>query len=273
MDYFKINGEFGYELAMFIPMVYDHYLKGNKVSITSHKDTACFYHFADEFTESNEIRKAWMEVNKNGTLYFDNNIVSLCFHIPPSVDASIRSIPPYKSLYKNNKFVFEKPICLISNKFNEEWGGGPINYIDLNTLGSLFDLLKDDYQIIYNRPNIFNIVGDDSRIHVLGDYDFIRFKYGSKVILIQDLLTKDISYNNLQMMLFANTDKFISVQGGTSVLSSYFGGTNIVYAKTGPELEGAYDTWYRDLSGCDIKVVSNNEDLISKVKEELVCKK
>lgn len=39
------------------------------------------------------------------------------------------------------------------------------------------------------------------------------------------------------MLVHAECDKLISVQGGSSILASYFAGINIIYAKAGREVE------------------------------------
>jgi len=44
------------------------------------------------------------------------------------------------------------------------------------------------------------------------------------------------SFNTIQLPLHAHADNFISVQGGNSVLASYFAMTNLVFFKDGKEL-------------------------------------
>ena len=55
------------------------------------------------------------------------------------------------------------------------------------------------------------------------------------VLTIQQLLAQHpgLSYNKLQLMLHANCEHFISVQGGNSYIASYFGGTNIIMHRQG----------------------------------------
>eukprot|EP01042_Synura_sphagnicola_P009674 gene9674-biopygen10059 len=74
------------------------------------------------------------------------------------------------------------------------------------------------------------------------------------------------AFNELQFMLHANSERFISVQGGNSVIASYFGGTNIVYCREGQELTGhEYERLYPRFSGARIIHVSDSTSLRSAV--------
>ena len=67
------------------------------------------------------------------------------------------------------------------------------------------------------------------------------------VLTIQELHARhpEIGFNELQLRLFSGCEKFVSVLGGSSYLASYFGGTNVVYARRGWEVAcGAYQRWF-----------------------------
>ena len=75
------------------------------------------------------------------------------------------------------------------------------------------------------------------------------------------------NFNHFQLLLHSNCDHFISVQGGNSVLASYFGGTNIIFAKKGKELKyGAYDGHYKKYSNCNILHSNNYQEFIQLIK-------
>jgi len=75
------------------------------------------------------------------------------------------------------------------------------------------------------------------------------------------------NFNHFQLLIHANCDNFISVQGGNSVLASYFGGINVIYSKRGSELVcGAYSGHYKKYSNCDVVHSDNYEDFIGLIK-------
>lgn len=122
--------------------------------------------------------------------------------------------------------------------------------------------LSPKFQIIYYRPGSKEIKDDGSQINDLKDHDFIRQKHPD-VKLIQDLHkeNKDLSFNMLQLMCFSNANHFITVQGGCSILCSYFKGTNIVYGARSKKrtvdeiIYKAYDRWYHKFSGSKVTIV------------------
>ena len=180
--------------------------------------------------------------------------------------------PPYKAHYKNNIFIYEKPLLIVHNKYNTEWGGPPINYIDTQTLSEIFKLCRDKYKIIYIRPTNNNIVHDNSKIYDLNETDVLK-EYG--IIDGVELYNKIKStnsinnFNHFQLLLHANCENFISVQGGNCVLASYFGGKNVIYAKRGDELNcNSYNGHYKKYSGCEISSANNYKDFIDIIKKK-----
>lgn len=270
---FEINGEFGYEMVLAAPLVYNAYLKEGKVDVENVKDTKCFYFFSNEHVETSVNRGIFIEVKQDGKEIIRRHHHSAELYHTPKLDTTNWTPPPYSAYYKNDAFVFDKPLFVISNKYNNEWNGGPVNYLSLDTLDQLFSYLSKDYQIVYNRPLSKDIVNDNSEIKNLGDFELIKSKY-KEVLLLDDIIeTKgsafgmSVSYNTAQMMLYANCSKFISTQGGNGILCSYFGGINIIFAKHGGELKsGAYDNWFKYLSSCEIQHTDNKDALIKMVK-------
>ena len=41
----------------------------------------------------------------------------------------------------------------------------------------------------------------------------------------------DLDYNTCQLMVFANCQNFLTMNGGAAILASYFGGRNVIYTK------------------------------------------
>ena len=78
-----------------------------------------------------------------------------------------------------------------------------------------------------------------------------------------------MTFNELQLRLFATNSHFVSVLGGASYLASYFGGTNVVYAQHGWEVDcGAYDNWFGQFSGARVVAASTPNGLLEAVRRE-----
>ena len=265
----QYNGEFGYELISVIPFAYWLHTQNKLKQTISCKDTRCFYYFSKDHKEKHEKRDYIIPKS-----YPINNI-----HRRFLNTTMMWTPPPYKDIFKNTTFVYSKPICVICNKYNSEWGHPPITFLSKDTLEKLFNILSPIYTIIYCRPEKESISEDNSEIYNLKEHDWIRKSY-PEIKLIQDLHKKhpDYTFNELQLNIFANTNHFISVQGGYSILCSYFKGTNIIYGakskkKTALDIiYKVYDRWYHRFSGTKIMYRSTYNALIDTVKTSFIPK-
>ena len=163
---------------------------------------------------------------KHGVTYTDSpNIYTKDWRMPGTP-------PDYRSHYKNDRFVFDKPIVIVNNKYISEWNNPPINFFSVEDLKIIFNTLKSKYTIVYIRSTTKErgYWDDNQAGYELGEYELIKNVY-PEVVCMNDLLetNPDLSYNTLQLMLHANSNKFLSIAGGNAVISSYFGGENIVY--------------------------------------------
>ena len=70
----------------------------------------------------------------------------------PTFDFSKWMRVPLKSYYRNQVFVFDKPLLVIANKYNVEWDKPPINFLDIPTLDRIISAYRVTHQIIYNWP-------------------------------------------------------------------------------------------------------------------------
>jgi len=170
--------------------------------------------------------------------------------------------PPLKAWYMNSEFVYGreddtyKPILVIANKYNIEWLRGPVNYLDIPTICTIIEQFQDTHQIFYNRY-VPEQLSDDQQRMDLGEHDFIRSEYPD----VKFIMELPGNFNLNQLRVYANCEKFVSVQGGNSILASYFGGENVIYAVKGNELGGFYNKLHK-LSGCDVKHVRTYTELI-----------
>jgi len=252
------NCEFGYELQLVIP--YAYYL--HKKNLLN-KTTSCFmtkelYYFSKNHEEK-----------YNKRMCNSPNVPNKTPHIK-ELNYNNYTPPPYKLKYKNDYFVYDKPLLIIHNKFNQEWGKPPINFINKETLSEIFKFCKDKYTIIYLNPQSNNIVTDNSDIYNLNEYDLLvlyNIIDGNK---LYEKVKEEYNLNNFnhfQLLIHSNCNNFISVQGGNCVLASYFGGTNIIYAKQGSELScGSYNGHYKKYSNCNILHSNNYPDFIKLIK-------
>ncbi len=263
----SFNVEFGYELISALPYAYKLFQEGRLEETESGIDTAPFYYFSPKHTINPSMR-GW------GNMQFANDVPNIRIH-NSDLDWSKFSPPPLKAHFKNARFVFNKPTICICNRINKEWGKGVINYFDIGCLEKLFNLLKEKYQIIY-----FNIDGkkeyyDGAVPEDIGDYELCK---KHDVITIHDLQNKndDLSFNELQLMVMANCERFITMNGGYGILASYMGGINIIYSKQcreiGPQVNSFY-RWYHRFGGSRIIHAGTYNELFASVNQNFIDNK
>ena len=81
-------------------------------------------------------------------------------------------------------------------------------------------------------------------------------------------LQEDYSFNELQLILGSKSRGKISVQGGSSILSSFTGGFNYIYAVKGGELEhNTFNLWYTKFSNSKIRTYSKYDALLRDIKK------
>lgn len=251
------NTEFGYELVLVIPYAYWLHQRGRLGQTVSAKHTRELYYFSPRHSEKYEKR-----------VYSTPKVPNKELHVRDLL-YEMWSPPPYKQIFKNDVFVFNKPLLIVHNKFNREWGGAPVNYIDTATLDGIFTACTPRFQVVYIRPEATAIVGDNSEVLTLAGEAEVLSRHSAVLnanTLFQTHRTLCRNFNHFQLMLHACCDVFVSVQGGSSILASYFGGTNIIYARRGGELGcGSYEGFYRRLSGCQTIVTDTYEQLLEAV--------
>lgn len=263
----SFSGEFGQELLFVLPFAYWHYKNGTLRSTRSAKYTKELYFFSPEHHEEFEVRT--VEGNYN-------------FEVPRilySQDYNIHKfLPvPLKEHYRNDIYQYDKPLLIIANRYNMEWDGPPVSYYDIPALEFIISNLKSDFTIVYNRPRPGDITPDNSETYDLNEFGWLKENH-PEVILMDDLYKenkgKARNFNHLQLMVYANSDHFISVHGGTSTLASYFGGVNLIISKKGPEhFFNCFNTIFTQLSGARILHARTDEEARSYVTNYFVKNK
>ncbi|RAJ94463.1 hypothetical protein LX87_04350 [Larkinella arboricola] len=256
------QGEFDQELRYILPFAYWHHVNGTLERTVSCKDMKEFYFFSKNH-EERYTERIWQA----GYNYYEvpNMTHSNTF------DYSKWLRVPLKKQYANSIFLYDKPALIIANKYNIEWDKPPVNYLDLPILGKLITSLKDRYQIIYNRPLAKQIVGDNSEILDLNEYAWIREAH-PEVLLMNDLYERHSNevnnFNHLQLLVYANCNRFISMHGGTAAFASYFEGINIILSAPGNGMEhhfNEFETIFPQLSGAKILHAKNREEVLQYV--------
>ncbi len=240
------NGEFAPELQFVLPFAYWHYKNNTLKKTISSQYSKELYFFSPDHEEKH-MERVWENC-------YNWEIPGILYNI--QYNFKKWEAVPYKEHFKNETYVFEKPILIIANRFNMEWYGPPISYFDIERIDFTIKNLSEKYQIIYNRPGQGKITMDNSEIYELNEIEWLRNNHPS-VILMDDLYERDknnvSSYNHFQFLVYANADHFVSIHGGTATLASCFGGLNLVLSKKGPEhFFGCYQKLYPKLSGAKV---------------------
>lgn len=290
-----IHCEFAVELVLATPYAYWLHTQNQLGDVYVSKDMKPFYYFADNVVEKyssrtidnaaaglNSLPNNWLHHNAEAVYGKDMSELNQAQQCEANgvLDYSQWTPPPFKQIYKNDRFIFDKETVIINNSFNIEKGGPPTRYFSIECLYQIFSYLTEKgYKVIYKRPKTNSLPTEDQNeqgsfrlgeieanvegIGVINDHELT--KYFDDVILFDDLLgaNPDLSYNTLQCMLYANCNKFISYVGGAGILCSYFGGKNIMWLSRGKETRKGYfdkNTYYHKLSECDIITVRDKAE-------------
>lgn len=249
------QGEFAPELQFVLPFAYWHFKNGTLKSTKSSKYTREMYFFSDNHQEEFQTR------TNDGNYNFEMPRILYS----QNYDMKKWLPVPLKSQFKNDVYVYDKPILIIANRYNMEWDGPPVSFYSIELIRFMLDRLKDKFTIIYNRPRPQNITMDNSDIYDMDEFEWLKSEYPD-VILMEDLYAENKAgannFNHLQMMVYANALHFISIHGGTAALASYFGGINLILSKKGPEHHfKCFETLYPKFSGAKILHATTDDEV------------
>lgn len=251
----KINCEFGSEIVFKVAQVYKEWKSNPNIQVQTFKGMAPFYFYMN--SDNLTLKDGKRGLGSPGG----------CFLHKAELPSYCDEYPDFRKKYSEYKLPFEtgREIILISNKYNKEWNKPPINFLDIPTLTQLFETLSKKYLVVYNRIQSSEIVEDiQLEKYNLGDYELVE-KYDN--VIDFNKIESDYTPNELQLILVSQAKHKISVQGGTSILSSLGGGTNDIFVVKGGELENdTMNVWYKNLSNGDIKITTHSkyETLIEK---------
>ena len=261
MKHITINAlhEWSWIFGLYSGFAYGEYLRGNKVFVVSHPNSKPFFYFLDNIAtySNNEWFKCGIE-----------DIYNKDFN-PKSVNSNW-SPPPYQKHYsKLFKRNHNKDVIVISNKYNKEWFSKVYNYLSLDFLEKFFKLFSNKFKIYYIRYNGNSKDNnqeyfDDVTPLPFNDYELTK-KYNIETIY--DIMNEEsIGFNTAQLYIHSKAKYTVTVAGGNSVLSSFFGDELIQYncpdcTSTNREIWGS-DTWIKNIN--NVKIIgsqSHNEIL------------
>ena len=230
-----------------------------------------FYYFCDNVEEKYDYRtidnsaagldslpNPWIYGNKhNAQLYKDDWILWKDFMCEEKgcgiLDYRKWKVPNFTKQYKNNRFLFNKPFIVVSNRYNWEHGTKPVGYFDIKCLYEIFNYLTEKgYLVIYKRPKNTEFPPDQNEMATLHNKEILSANvdgigeitdheltnYYEDVILFDDIVKEnnDLTYNEVQLKLFANADKFVAMSGGSTLLLNLFKKPTITYLYNSSDL-------------------------------------
>ena len=267
-----VINEFGNEMVLYIP--YYFYLHQNGLlhdnKIKTFRGMRDLYYFLnrDQIIEKT-VGRTWVPEPYRPLPSINRAEYQLRF------DTKCWTTPPYKKVFSNTKFVYDKPLLIVHNKYNYEWLKPPVNFIPVPLLDTILTALKPSYQIVYIRPSFkFPLASlgyslDENKIVELQDFEMINDKH-PEVLIFDDIVKREhLAYNSVKLMLYANADNFICVQGGNSYFAAYFIGKMLILHKKGDEVEkGVYtkDGWFYQMNdelNKEVRVTGDETEFIN----------
>jgi hypothetical protein len=266
--YIEFDGEFGNEIATFIPFVawlkQEGLLDGRRV--VTFKGMRPYYFFlSDDEFETKADRRQYRIWDRRK---WPSNISYLAtkqrWHV----------VSDYRSYYRDRGRTFAKPVLFIQNKFTVEWGMGPINYLPLKALKALFGLSVDRFHVVYSRPRE-NIIGagytpDINNVHCEYPDIALAREYENVEILEETTLREGSDYNATKLEIAAKAHVFVASQGGGAHVLACFGNSLLlVLHREGAEYPDAYASGpYKYLSDPPplLIVARDNEQLLKGTK-------
>lgn len=293
------NPEFGLELTMTLPYAYHLHTKKLLGKIKTTLGMKPFYFFTNDVEEIynnrsidnlvslKDVPNKWIHHNAmaiTGKGYNDLSKEEQS-NVNGVLDYREWTPPPIKDHYlANNEINLENKYIIICNRYNLEHGQLPVGYFDIPLLQDIFSYLNSKgYTVIYKRPdntefpldhnetsdiiNKYGIKAADEHGNIVDDKDLCRMY--KNVILFDDLHKSypNLSYNVFQLKLFSKASGFISMGGGSTLLSCYFNVPVISYFNTAKEMRENYfgdDCYYRKLSNCDFYPILDPKNNIEK---------
>jgi len=267
----KWKGEFGMELRAITPWAYYMKEKCGFIETSGLKGTKYLYFFSNKHTIRHDSANRFSGNLPEGHPF---NVKTPHFSDEQFPIGIAWHPPPYAEFFHRSEFdsLIGKELVVILNKYTREWKEEPKNYFSVETLTEMLDYLTPKYTVLYKRdtPKVFT---DNSGMEKdLGEKDMIRKNYGKKVLFFEDFSNEldDVEdYNLLLFGMLSMSKKFLTVQGGTAVTGSYFGGNNIILIKKGVEIETGDYTYFHRFSNATVTYRRSDRSFLDEMKKTM----
>ena len=276
----SINAEFASDVVLGIPYAYWLHKQNKLGKLKVCEGMKPFYYFAEDIEEYFDERTLDNSIGLKDVpnKWLHNSEAGGRRH--GVLDYSEWECPPFREHYRNNLFDDLKPFVVVNNIFNIEPGDGgfkPYRFFDMKNLCQIFNyLVNNGYNVVYKRPDNTEFTLDQNeeatksrkvtsklKGHIVDNglkTDWELCEMYETVYLINDLIDKyDMDYSTFNLNLFAETEGFITINGGGSQFCACFGKPMVIYTTKRPELRPGYlehdDSYIKMLSNADIHPV------------------
>ena len=263
--------DWSWVLAVSVPEAYYFHLQDANVTVDTHIHSEILFYF---------LKDDKIKTTKSDTIPTCHAVPykTLYGHELPSELKCNWTPPPYQEHFsKISKLQPAKPIIVVNNKYNEEWGNSPYNFLDEKFLNKLFSSkLSEKFDFYYIRYNssfdtdgYYDDVGSDGGIK---DYDLIKdFK---NVTSIYDVMSKyKIGFNEAQMWMHSHASHSVAAAGAGAVLSCYFGNNVFIYNHPSCPSSGrriwSTDSWLKNLGKPNVWGYKNYDEMLTGMLDEI----
>lgn len=249
-DILEFVGEFGPELVCFVPTVYWLFVCGllGDTKVKTYAGMRCFYFFLSDSQVSFKSEQRHLIPAREQPACLANR------HEHCATKKPTEMFPDYRGHFSQYKYPHEKPLLVVNNKYCDEWGVGPINFINLDLLDQIFTSLKDCFEILYFRQGIVTLDAGFSADHnaILPFNDLGVLRKHPEVKIFEEVISSypSFDYNTLKNIIYSKCYHYITSQGGGSHHCAYYSGSLLaILHKRGEETGFAYaQGFYRYLS-------------------------
>ena len=249
------RGEFGMEMIVNVPWAY-HKSKHCRVYTKGVPGTKYMYFFSYNHTIKTEDR-TWPAKLPDGNPFKSDKV-----HLKDFPYDTEWLAPSFKEFFIRpdiSELLNDKPLVVIMNKYKLEWQSTePINFMSIELLRDVLTYLVPKYSILYKRYTNMELQDEMQRregLHNFEDKKMIRQEFPT-VVLYDDLqvgLTDVEDQNLLLFGIMSLSDRFLSVQGGSAVVSSYFGGQTTIFIRYGMELSSGDHNYFHRFSNSSVE--------------------
>ncbi|HEV2363708.1 MAG TPA: hypothetical protein VGS12_05855 [Caulobacteraceae bacterium] len=218
--FIEYTGEFGAEITTFVPFVHwlkqQGHLEGRRV-LTYRGMRPYYFFLSDDEYEEKSARRCWLPP-ADRTWPTSSTYTATRRPWRRPVD--------YRTRYASSSPGADRPLLFIQNKFTVEWNVGPVNFMPIGSLETLFSYSEDRFDVVYSRAvngrSVRQFTPDHSLDCNYPDLELARERF-PRVRILEDICAETgAPYNELKLEILARSHLFAAVQGGGSHLLACF---------------------------------------------------